>query len=337
MVPRQSEISRQPVWCLNPSFRVDPGHAMHDTASRNTMKKHTQHRIEYLAVRSLGGLFRNLPHSVAMSLGCGIARYLYHVARFRVVEAKRRIRIVFKDTLSQQEVNRIARLSLRNVVLGGVEMMRLSKLKRDWLFSVCDLEGVDTKLRPHADTQKGAIMAMPHTGSWEITALVGHELGFAVFAVGAEQKNKLVMEYIERLRGQTGAPRINRGKGTMREVLRRLKAGGTLGIMPDLRVPTGGIDVDFFGGTATVGPGTAIFAKQTGVPIFPTISLRQGTVRHRIEVLDPIWPDPSVEKKEDIRRMTQDTLTVIDGVIRKHPEQWFWYNKRWILDPIKKD
>jgi KDO2-lipid IV(A) lauroyltransferase len=94
------------------------------------------------------------------------------------------------------------------------------------------------------------------------------------------------------------------------------------------------VEVDFFGGRANVAEGTAVFARQTGVPIFPTIPIREGIVRHRIKILDPIWPDPSLEKKEDIRRLTQATLTAIEAEIRKRPELWFWYNKRWILDPV---
>ena len=28
------------------------------------------------------------------------------------------------------------------------------------------------------------------------------------------------------------------------------------------------------------------------------------------------------------------TVRLIDEAVRKTPEQWFWYNKRWILQPV---
>ena len=31
--------------------------------------------------------------------------------------------------------------------------------------------------------------------------------------------------------------------------------------------------------------------------------------------------------------MTQEVFTIMEQAIREMPEQWFWYNKSWILDP----
>jgi lauroyl/myristoyl acyltransferase len=35
-------------------------------------------------------------------------------------------------------------------------------------------------------------------------------------------------------------------------------------------------------------------------------------------------------------RMTKAVMKTIDAAIRRNPEQWFWYNGRWILDPVSK-
>jgi len=32
--------------------------------------------------------------------------------------------------------------------------------------------------------------------------------------------------------------------------------------------------------------------------------------------------------------MTQAIFDIIEAAIRTDPSQWFWYNKRWILDPL---
>jgi lauroyl/myristoyl acyltransferase len=31
--------------------------------------------------------------------------------------------------------------------------------------------------------------------------------------------------------------------------------------------------------------------------------------------------------------MTQATMDLFDRAIRQQPDQWFWYNRRWVLDP----
>ena len=29
-------------------------------------------------------------------------------------------------------------------------------------------------------------------------------------------------------------------------------------------------------------------------------------------------------------------MAMIDGRLMEHPEDWYWYNKRWILQPVAK-
>jgi Kdo2-lipid IVA lauroyltransferase/acyltransferase len=42
------------------------------------------------------------------------------------------------------------------------------------------------------------------------------------------------------------------------------------------------------------------------------------------------------DKAADLRAMTEAVVRQLDEGIRRHPEQWFWYNGRWVLDPVKK-
>jgi len=30
----------------------------------------------------------------------------------------------------------------------------------------------------------------------------------------------------------------------------------------------------------------------------------------------------------------REVVAALDGYIQAHPEQYFWFNKRWVLDPI---
>ena len=40
-----------------------------------------------------------------------------------------------------------------------------------------------------------------------------------------------------------------------------------------------------------------------------------------------------MDKKADIERLTAAVVQLMNKVIQEHPEQWFWFNKRWVLDP----
>ena len=57
--------------------------------------------------------------------------------------------------------------------------------------------------------------------------------------------------------------------------------------------------------------------------------------RHEFHHLATLRPDPAaVDKKEEAARITREAMALLDEGIRKHPGDWFWYNKRWILQPV---
>lgn len=288
---------------------------------------------EYAALRCLAAPMRALPYRPALVIGAFSAWIAFHVFRFRVQEAKRRIRQVFGEDMPKSEVDRIAWTSWRNIVFNGVETIRLSRLTPDWVRSFCDCEHVVEALKRRSDTGSGAVVACAHTGSWEMAGVVCRLHGLPIFTIAARQKNQWVNEYMNRLRRGPGMDVITRGDGVMKQVIRRLKAGDILAILPDVRVSAKGIRVPFLGGVANIGEGMALFARHCDAPVFPCILTRLGWCRHKFEIHDPIWPDKSLDKRDDVIRMTSAVLGIIDEAIRRDPAQWFWFNKRWVLDP----
>jgi lauroyl/myristoyl acyltransferase len=65
------------------------------------------------------------------------------------------------------------------------------------------------------------------------------------------------------------------------------------------------------------------------------VVLREGWTRHRWRLVDAVYPDPALDKQADWQRMTQAVIDHFDAAIRDHPDQYFWYNKRWVLDPLE--
>jgi KDO2-lipid IV(A) lauroyltransferase len=42
---------------------------------------------------------------------------------------------------------------------------------------------------------------------------------------------------------------------------------------------------------------------------------------------------PSGDREADIARLTQEMTSVIEGWIRRRPEQWLWMHRRWKTQP----
>jgi len=292
-----------------------------------------KHRVEFALLRSVAGPFSTLPYKIALSAGWLLAAAAFHAMRSRVRTAEARIRSVFGENMSEEEVRETAWVSWRNIVFNAVEITRVRSITRGWLSSAVACGDALDAIKRQTDTGKGAVIAVPHMGNWDLAGIACHFHGIPIFNIAARQKNPLVNAYLNRLRGYPGIETMERGSGAMRAVLQRLRGGSALAILPDVRVREGGIEVDFLGGRANVGKGPGMFAYHAGVPVFQCFVSREGWTGHRIVMAGTILPDSGAEKEGEIRRITEQVVRRIDEEIRRRPDQWFWFNRRWVLDP----
>lgn len=297
------------------------------------MKYRPKHVVEYVLLRALAGALNALPYRVALSLAWLLAALAYCAARGRVRETKRRIRLVFGDAMPESRVRRIVWTSCRNLFFNAVEMLRVHRLDEKWMASSCECAAAERVVRGALAGGHGGIAAVPHMGNWEVAAVVCRLHNMPIFVIAARQSNPLTNAYFNRLREGRSATVVERGSD-LGMVQQRLKAGELMAILPDVRMRRPGVQVPFLGGTANLGAGMALFAKRAGVPILPGYSRRVGWTRHEFRMGTPVYPDNSLDKDADVVRMTALVMKYIEDAIRQEPEQWFWLNRRWILDPL---
>jgi len=309
----------------------------HKQSLLDNMKYRIRHLVEYAALRTAAALLNLLPYRAALAVGWLLAWPAFHVFRFRVGTAKSRIREVFEGRFAEREVSEIAWISFRNMFFSGVEMVRVSRMNLAWLLSVSDCRHMMETIKKHCDTARGAILAVPHMGNWEMGGVTAHLYGIPIFNIAAVQRNPLVNAYMNQLRAGPGTETIERGSGAIRTVIQKLRHGGCLAILPDVRIRSGGISVPFLGKRANLGKGMGLFSRHAAVPVFPCIVTRQGWCRHKIEIFDPIVPDRTLDRDKDVLRITTLVMRIIEEAVRGDPAQWFWFNKRWVLDPPEKE
>ncbi len=292
-----------------------------------------KHRVEYAVFCFWGWAFKSMPYRGALAVGWGVAWIGHYLLRYRVALVHRRIREVFPD-MPARRLRHVAWISWRNFVFNIVDTFRLPRVNESWLRRyMVDFDHTVGRVRQSLSHGGGAVGVSLHMGSAEVQAVSLQQMGMDVFVITGQQKNRLVDAKLNAMRGATGIDCIPKSAGSalFKQVFRRLKQGGVLTMLADLRQPNGGVDVDFLGGRASVVPGMGLFAKKCGVPVVPSIITREGWVRHHLQVFDPIWPDEAFSTEMDVQRMTQQVFDRFDKAIRDRPEQWFWYNKNWVL------
>lgn len=296
------------------------------------VERRAKHRFEFALVRLMGALLSRTPYRFALLVGFALALFGHYVLRYRRDAAWVRIRQVFPESTPRQ-VRHIAWQSWRNFIFNLVDIFRLESVDLTWIDThVSGSAAVREQISKHCETGQGGILASPHMGAAELAAVMMQRFGAPVFLITGRQSNALVDERLNEMRAATGIPIVQKGSSLLRSVIRRLKSGEILAFLADLRVEDG-IVVDFLGTKASVAPGMALFAHQARVPILPVILARDGWARHRITLCPAVVPDPNAPRQEDQQRLTQEVFDIIDTAIRERPEQWFWFNKSWILDP----
>lgn len=299
------------------------------------MKYRPKHVVEYILLRGLTGVLNVLPRRAALALGWLIGAFFFFVLRWRAKEAERRLAEVYGERFTAAERRRIAWKSFRNICFNAVEAARFHRLTKEDIRSMPMYRAIETV---HAANRKDGplIIATIHTGNWDLAGVASRLDGMPIFSIARRQKNPLTDDLLNRMRNATGMEVVLNDSRVLQNVVRKLKGGGVLAILPDVRSRTEGLQVDFLGGKANLGPGAALFAQMASCPIFPVVITRRGWSRHDARVFAPIRPDPGTDKKADRQRMMEEMMSLFNQAVATEPEQYFWFNKRWVLDPVGK-
>lgn len=291
--------------------------------------------LEYCALRAVCAIVNVVPYRAAMATARLLGLLAVRVFRFKRRRTIDRITSVFPEK-SRGEAVSIAVKSLQNVLMTAVEMMRAPSLDRAWMDRhVRDGLKYKEKLQSYVDEGRGVVIMVPHCGNWYMAAWSMAKYGLPLFAIAARQRNPKLNAWMSRHYGDIEV--LDRDdRGTLAQIREKLSAGRAFAILPDLRVRKPDVSAPFFGGTANVSHAGAMFAVHCGCPIVVAMMRREGG-RHVFDHLGTLRPDPAAsDRKAEAERLTRAALGMMDVAIRRHPGEWYWYNKRWILEPPEK-
>jgi KDO2-lipid IV(A) lauroyltransferase len=121
----------------------------------------------------------------------------------------------------------------------------------------------------------------------------------------------------------------------VRELLRAMKEGATVGILMDTNMhPPQGIFVNFFGIPAATASGLARIALRTDAAVVPGFTLWDPVLRkYRLRFDPPLKLIRTNDNDADIVANTQLFTKVIEDFVRRYPDQWLWIHRRWKTRP----
>jgi KDO2-lipid IV(A) lauroyltransferase len=185
-----------------------------------------------------------------------------------------------------------------------------------------------------AERGKGVLFLTGHLGGWELSAfaqaLYGHPLHFVMRPLDNPYLDRMVRDY----RTMHGNVPILKDD-PVRELLRAMKEGATVGILMDTNMmPPQGVFVDFFEIPACTPSGLARIALRTDAAVVPGFTVWDpGLRKYRLRFDPALKLVRTGDNEADILANTQLFTKVIEDFVRQYPDQWLWVHRRWKTRP----
>ncbi|MBI3725443.1 lysophospholipid acyltransferase family protein [bacterium] len=329
-----------------PEFRSRAQRRAH---RRESPKAAPASKDEPLLVRLLGGAIslgfsgvasfvRVLPLEVALELGALIGTACSYVLFSRRRTARENLAVAFPD-MSPRDRSRILRRSFANMGRMVVEFVRFPSTPRSELARLVAIEGKEHFDRFRAQNRGGVLALSAHLGNFEMISAVFNAIDMIPSSlIGRKVRPEAVDRIVCGLRLSHGVATIP-NKDAVRDVNARLARGEGIGVVLDQNMKRGtGIFVPFFGKPASTTPGLAVMARRSKAPVFPVFMERRGTEgRHLLRILPPLVWDESADRKGALVSNTALYTKVIEDAVRRNPEEWFWFHRRWRTQPYPDD
>jgi KDO2-lipid IV(A) lauroyltransferase len=249
-------------------------------------------------------------------------------------QLRRNLRRVVGPDVSELQMDKLVGDALRSYSRYWLETFRLPKMDTLAVASRTDAMTVGAEHVAAALARgKGAVMALPHSGNWDVAGvwLVSRHGPFTTVAerLKPESLYNRFVEYRESLGFEiialTGSQR-----SPFNVLAERLRENRVVCLLADRDLSRNGQQVDFFGEPTRMPGGPALLAATTGAALLPVHLwyTRDGWAQTIAAPID--LPDGRLSVR--VASGTQQLAHFFEREIAKHPADWHMLQRMWLAD-----
>ncbi len=188
-------------------------------------------------------------------------------------------------------------------------------------------------LKAAREKGNGAIVVTGHLGHWELGGLMLARHGLPLTVITLEEPSTELTRWREACRRQLGIKTITVGPGhpfAFVEMIQALRRNEFLAMLVDRPYSGTGTAVNFFGHDTQFSTAPALLHQHTGAAVLPAFVIQDGKGGY-ITMAEPLIPmdRPDADPHAALATNTQRIANIFEGIIRRHPEQWFNYVPIW--------
>ena len=268
-----------------------------------------------------------LPVHLVRITGALVGTLWYAVHSIHRNTVKRNIAFAFPEW-SPEKVRKTVRQAFRHFGVTMIEVIQLSVRVPDEFKKYYRLEGQEY-IQDALKKNKGLLMISAHVGNWEVgMQMMTCFSGTRVVAIAKKFKHPQLNDWVHLMRTRLGGEIIYK-KGAMPTMVDALRQNQIVGVHIDMSRQTDGIDIEFFGHTATATPAAALLALRHKCPVMPVTCLRDLDGKIVVRAGKPLELVRTKNLREDLKTNTQLMTDTVENAIRSNPVQWWWTQKRW--------
>jgi lauroyl/myristoyl acyltransferase len=178
---------------------------------------------------------------------------------------------------------------------------------------------------------RGFLLVTGHVGNWEMGAVTLRQHDLVPAVVGQAELDTNVQEMRQQLRERLGVESIDIGSSmaTAFKVRAAVERGRAVALLVDRAYPEDRVLVPFFGRPTPFLRSPALLARFCSCDILPGFFLRNADGSYFNVWGRPLTADTALSPDEDANRIMTRVAADLEGVVRRHPTQWFNFYRFW--------
>ena len=289
------------------------------------------HRLEYAGLRTAVAALSALRWRRASALGGALGRLGYAPLGVRRGVVERQIAAAFPDW-DAAHVARVARGAYDHLGRIAVETALMPSLgQRGVRDLVSRTTGWELIERAYA-SKRGIILITGHFGNWELAGAYIAARGIPVDVIVRRMSNPIFDRYLNQTRADLGMTVVYDAEA-VRRTTRSIKEGRAIGFLADQGVLNlASTHVPFFGRPAKTPRGPAVFTLRYRVPTLFVAAVREPDGHFHLSI-EPVPYEETGDRERDVDGIVASYTRILEGFVRRTPEQYFWHHRRWKHQP----
>lgn len=273
--------------------------------------------------KTLKILYNLLPSSVSYIIARWIGNVVFFIAKSNRKKVENNLRKIQSLNLNKKKSKCMTRKIYQNFNACLVDFLRAQKINKNNIDKIIEFKGLENLDRA-LGLNKGVIIASGHIGNWELGGIGLAILGYPMNIVYLPHVQKRLDNLFIAQRVAKGERMLRLGTDT-KKIFSVLADKEVLVLVSDIDIGNSDteLEVDFLGGKALFPRGPAALAVKTGAAIVPGFNIMRGYGKYTSILEEPIIPEAEENKDAAILSYTQKFATILEGYIKKYPEQWF--------------